>query len=381
MSGGAKKRDYYEVLGVSKSADAADIKKAYRRLAMKCHPDRNPDKDAKAKFLELQEAYAVLSDTEKRGVYDQHGHEGVDHMAGAAGGGTGSADFNDVFDSVFGSFSDIFGNESRRGGRQKGSDLLYQASLTLEQAVYGTDLKITVPTKVKCSECSGSGARDGKQPTRCETCAGMGEVRMQRGMFAIQQACPRCRGAGQTIDDPCRSCRGKGRVSKRERLSVKIPAGVSHEDRIRLSGKGEAGERGAASGDLYVQIHLRDHALFERKGNDLYCELPISFTMAALGGELEIPTLFGRVKLKIPAETQSGHLFRLRGQGVRVAHQKRTGDLLCCVAVETPSNLTREQQEMLLKFAETLRKGRREHNPRAKKWFEGVSAFFKARSG
>lgn len=374
-------RDYYEILGVSKSADTAEIKKAYRKLAMKYHPDRNPDdKSAEGKFKEAKEAYEVLSNSQKRAAYDQFGHAGV---SGAAGGGPGFGGFQS---GGFGGFGDIFGDifgeafsGGARGGRarpQHGADLAYNLTLDLEDAVHGKSVKIKVPTWVECDECGGSGAKKGTSATTCSTCGGSGQVHMQQGFFTIQQTCPECHGQGTVIKDPCHKCHGQGRVQETKTLSVKIPAGVDNGDRIRLSGEGEAGMHGAPAGDLYVQIRIKPHDIFEREGNNLISEVPVSFTMAALGGELEIPTLDGKVKLKIPAETQSGKMFRLRGKGVKPARGGSVGDLLCRVVVETPINLSKAQKDLLNQFKESLEKDKKDHSPKSKSWFDRVKKFF-----
>ncbi|MFV0478808.1 MAG: molecular chaperone DnaJ [Parahaliea sp.] len=368
------KRDYYEILGVERSADEKEIKKAYRRVAMKYHPDRNPDDpEADHKFKEATEAYEVLTDREKRSAYDQFGHAGVDpNMGGGSGFGGGS--FSDIFGDVFG---DIFGGGGRsRGGPQRGSDLRYTLDVSLEDAVRGTTVEIRVPTLTTCDECDGSGSRKGSSPVTCSTCGGMGQVRMQQGLFAVQQTCPTCRGRGKTISDPCRKCHGQGRVERSKTLSVKVPPGVDTGDRIRLSGEGEAGPEGGPPGDLFVQISVRQHPIFERDGKNLYCEVPITFVDAALGGELEVPTLDGRVKLKIPAETQTGKLFRLRGKGVKPVRGGSVGDLLCRAVVETPVNLNKTQKELLKEFQESLGQGGNAQSPRQNSWFEGVKNFF-----
>lgn len=366
------KRDYYEVLGVAKGADDAEIKKAYRRVAMKFHPDRNPDDpDADAKFKEATEAYDVLTDREKRAAYDQFGHAGVD--PGMGGGGFTGANFSDIFGDVFG---DIFGGGRGRGGPQRGADLRYTLDISLEDAVRGTTVEIRVPSLSTCDTCDGSGARPGSAPTTCGTCGGAGQVRMQQGFFQVQQTCPNCRGRGKSINDPCATCRGQGRVEKSKTLSVKVPPGVDTGDRIRLSGEGEAGPDGGPSGDLYVQIAVRQHPIFERDGKNLYCEVPINFADAALGGEMEVPTLDGRVNLKIPPETQTGKLFRLRGKGVQPVRGGPVGDLLCRAVVETPVKLTKKQKELLEEFRDTLGNGSKSHSPRQTSWFEGVKKFF-----
>jgi molecular chaperone DnaJ len=369
------KRDYYEVLGVDRSADEREIKKAYRRVAMKYHPDRNPDDpDADEKFKEATEAYDVLTSAEKREAYDRFGHAAVDGQMGGGAGGFSGGSFSDIFGDVFG---DIFGGGGRsRGGPQSGADLRYTLDISLEDAVRGTTAEIRVPTLVSCSSCHGSGARKGSSPTTCGTCGGVGQVRMQQGFFQVQQTCPTCRGRGSTIADPCTSCRGQGRVEKTKKLSVKVPPGVDTGDRIRLAGEGEAGTSGGPAGDLYVQVSVRQHPIFERDGKHLYCEVPITFVDAALGGELEVPTLDGRVKLKIPPETQTGKLFRLRGKGVQPVRGGGTGDLLCRAVVETPVNLSKKQKDLLREFHDSLGHGDHGHSPRQKSWFEGVKEFF-----
>jgi molecular chaperone DnaJ len=369
------KRDYYTVLGVERSADEKEIKKAYRRLAMKFHPDRNPDdSEAEAKFKEASEAYEVLADPQKRQAYDQFGHAGVEGQAGGFGG-AGASSFSDIFGDVFG---DIFGGAGggRRGGPQRGSDLRYNLELSLEEAVRGTEKTLKIPTLVTCKTCSGSGAKAGSQPKTCQVCQGTGNVRMQQGFFAVQQTCHACGGQGQVIDDPCGSCHGRGAVEETKTLNVKIPAGVDTGDRIRLSGEGEAGPKGGPAGDLYVQVAVREHALFQRDGSHLYCEVPISFVDAALGGELEVPTLDGRVKLKIPPETQSGRLFRVRGKGVNPVRGGAQGDLLCRVVLETPVKLNEKQKELLREFQASLDTKNSSHSPRKSSWFDGVKKFF-----
>ena len=368
------KRDYYEILGVSKGADEKDIKKAYRREAMKHHPDRNPDDpDAEGKFKEATEAYDVLMDSKKRAAYDQYGHAGVDPNMGGAGFGGGN--FSDIFGDVFG---DIFGGSGRgRGGPQRGSDLRYTLDISLENAVKGTTVEIRVPSLSVCDTCDGSGAKKGSSPATCGTCGGAGQVRMQQGFFQVQQTCPACRGRGKTITDPCGACRGQGRVEKTKTLSVKVPPGVDTGDRIRLSGEGEAGPEGGPAGDLFVQMSVRQHAIFERDGKDLYCEVPITFVDAALGGDLDVPTLDGRVKLKIPPETQTGKLFRLRGKGVKPVRGGSVGDLLCRVVVETPVKLNKQQKALLEELRGSLGgEGGKAQSPRQTSWFEGVKNFF-----
>ena len=374
------KRDYYEVLGVERGTSEADLKKAYRRLAMKHHPDRNPDdKASEEKFKEANEAYEVLSDASKRAAYDQYGHAGVDPSMGGGGfggGGAGGANFSDIFGDVF---SDFFGGGGQgrggRGGAQRGSDLRYTLDLNLEEAVRGTTVSIRVPTLVNCKPCDGTSAKKGSAPVTCATCGGIGQVRMQQGFFSVQQTCPRCHGQGKVISDPCDSCHGEGRVEEFKTLSVKVPPGVDSGDRIRLSGEGEAGVQGGPTGDLYVVINVRDHDIFQRDGKHLYCDVPISFTDAALGGELEVPTLDGRVKLRIPEGTQTGKQFRLRGKGVAPVRGGGAGDLLCRVMVETPVNLGKRQRELLEELRASL-EGDSSHSPQATGWFDGVKRFF-----
>jgi molecular chaperone DnaJ len=371
------KRDYYEVLGVGRDATEADLKKAYRRLAMKYHPDRNPgNPEAEGHFKEAKEAYEVLSEKEKRAAYDRFGHAGVQGNQGMGGGFGGGADaFGDIFGDVFG---DIFG--ARRGGGRnqvfRGADLRYELDLSLEQAVAGDSITLDIPTQVECSRCTGKGAEPGSQPIQCKTCGGVGQVRIAQGFFSIQQTCPNCSGAGTLIDKPCRDCGGKGRVRKTKTLSVKVPPGVDNGDRIRLAREGEAGRNGGPPGDLYVDISVQAHALFTREGQNLSCEVPVSFATAALGGSVDVPTLDGNVVLKIPAETQSGSLFRLRGKGVRSVRDSGVGDLFCRVQVETPVNLTAEQRDKLRAFDTAIQNEGSRHSPRARSWFDGVKEFF-----
>jgi molecular chaperone DnaJ len=373
------KRDYYEILGIEKNASEAEIKKAFKRLAMKHHPDRNPDnKESEEMFKEAKEAYEILMDPQKRSAYDQFGHAGVDHSSGMGGGGFGAgASFSDIFGDVFG---DIFGGSSGRSGggarAYRGDDLQYNLELNLEEAVHGTQVDVRIPTHIACDECDGSGAKKGTTPSTCPTCGGVGQVRMQQGFFSLQQTCPRCHGRGKVITDPCGKCHGQGRIQKHKTLAVKIPAGVDNGDRIRLSGEGEVGEHGGPPGDLYVQIGVRPHPIFERDGQDLFCEVPINMVTAALGGEMEVPTLDGRVKLKIPPETQSGKQFRLRGKGVRSVRGGQLGDLMCKVNVETPVNLTKRQKELLEELNLSLQKDSVQHSPRASSWLDGVKKFF-----
>ena len=369
------KRDYYEVLGVSRTASADEIKKAYRRLAMKHHPDRNKDDTrAEGKFKEAKEAYEVLSNTEKRATYDRFGHDGLSSARGGGAGGYGAEGFGDIFGDVFG---DIFGGGRQRGSQVfRGADLGYELRLDLENAVSGDSVTIDVPTQVSCETCDGSGAKKGTEPVKCSTCGGVGQVRMQQGFFSIQQTCPACKGAGTTVGNPCNDCHGRGRVRKIKTLSVKVPAGVDDGDRIRLSGEGEAGRNGGPPGDLYVEIRVNPHKLFTRDGADLACEVPISIATATLGGEVELPTLNGNVSLKVPAGTQSGKVFRLRGKGVSTVRDARQGDLFAKVAVETPVNLSSEQRDLLQQFEESIQAGGDKHSPRAGGWLDTVKRFF-----
>ncbi|MDH5552655.1 MAG: molecular chaperone DnaJ [Nitrosomonas sp.] len=366
------KRDYYEVLGVSRSAEESEIKKAYRKLAMKHHPDRNSgNSGSEALFKEAKEAYEILTDANKRAAYDQYGHAGVDS---SAGGGAGAQGFGDAFSDIFG---DIFG--SGRGGRSnvhRGSDLRYNLEITLEQAARGTETKIRIPAMEVCDTCHGDGAKPGSSAKTCGTCNGHGQVRMQQGFFSIQQTCPKCQGNGKVISNPCSPCNGTGRIKRHKTLSVKIPAGVDDGDRIRLTGEGEAGANGGPAGDLYVVVQLASHAVFQRDGNDLHCEVPISFTKAALGGEIEIPTLEGYAKIKVSAETQTGKIFRLRGKGVKGVRSNTQGDLLCHVSVETPVKLTSRQKELLEELEGISQKDHSRHSPRSKSWMDKVKEFF-----
>jgi len=367
------KRDFYEVLGVNRDASEDDIKKSYRRLAMKHHPDRNPDNPkAEESFKEAKEAYEILSDANKRAAYDQYGHAGVDPSAGGGGAGMGGG-FADAFGDIFG---DIFGVGRGRSNVYRGADLRYNLEIGLEEAARGTETKIRIPAMEQCETCDGSGAKPGTKPVKCSTCDGHGQVRMQQGFFSVQQACPKCRGAGKMVESPCTTCRGVGRLKQHKTLSVKIPSGVDEGDRIRLSGEGEAGVNGGPPGDLYVVIHLKAHAVFQREQNDLHCEMPISFTTAALGGDIEIPTLEGYAKIKIPAETQSGKVFRLRGKGIKGVRSSTHGDLLCHVVVETPVNLTARQRELLNELEAINNRDSGQHNPRAKSWMDKVKEFF-----
>jgi len=370
------KRDYYDVLGVARDAAADDIKKAYRRLAMKYHPDRSAGSpENEARFKEAKEAYEVLKDSDKRAAYDRFGHEGVRGAAGG-GGGFGPDAFSDIFGDVFG---DIFGGARRGGGRNqvfRGADLRYELELSLEQAVRGDSVNIEIPSHVECGRCDGSGAEPGSKPVNCEHCGGTGQIRAQQGFFSIQQTCRACQGTGSLIDSPCKDCSGRGRVRKLRTLSVKVPAGVDNGDRIRLSHEGEAGRNGGPPGDLYVDVMVRPHPLFEREGVNLLCEIPIGFVTAALGGQVDVPTLDGQVVLKVPAETQSGKVFRMRGKGVKSVRSAGVGDMLVRVLVETPVKLTEAQKEQLRKFDELVNEGGEKHSPRSRSWFAGVREFF-----
>ena len=377
----ATKEDFYKLLNVDRNASDAEIKKSYRSLAMKYHPDRNADNPevAEQKFKQINEAYEILSDPKKRAAYDQFGHAGVDSSMGGRSGGT--ADFSDIFSDIFGDkFGDMFGGRRSSGG-QRGSDLRYNLEISLEEAVAGTEQKIRIPVLVTCNDCNGSGAKAGTSPTTCTMCQGHGQVRMQQGFFTVQQTCPTCRGTGKQIKDPCGKCYGQGRVKDEKTLSAKIPAGVDTGDRIRLSGEGEAGQFGAPSGDLYIEIHVKPHSIFNRDNANISCEVPISFVTACLGGEIEVPTLNGKVLLKIPAETQTGKLFRLRGKGVKQVRGGEIGDLICRVQIETPVNLTTDQKSLIEKLGESLSNSGTHHSPQESSWLDGVKHFFDKLTG
>ncbi len=374
-------RCYYEILEVERTVSGDELKKAYRRLAMRFHPDRNPDDpSAEEKFKEAKEAFEVLSDAQKRAAYDQFGHAGVNpNMGGGGGGGFGGAGFADIFGEVFG---DIFGGGGRGGNRAyRGADMQYHLKITLEEAVRGTTVEIKIPTTEECSVCHGSGAKPGTGKKTCGTCKGAGAVRVQQGFFSIQQPCPTCGGTGEIIEDPCTACHGAGRVETQKTLSIKIPPGVDTGDRLRHSGEGAPGEKGGPAGDLYVLIEVKPHAIFQRNDADLLCDMPISFVTAALGGEIEVPTLDGRIALKIPAETQTGKVFRLRGKGVAPVRGGAAGDLMVRVHIETPVNLTAEQRELLHAFERALlgEQGAEiaeRHRPKERGWLDGVKRFW-----
>ena len=361
------KRDYYEVLGVSKTASDDEIKKAYRKLAMKYHPDRNPDNaQAEEKFKEAAEAYEVLSDGEKRSMYDRAGHSAFE--GGFGGGGGFSAE------DIFSQFGDIFGGAFGGGGRQqqrqrRGSDLRYVMELTLEEAVKGVKKTITFTAPAPCETCDGKGSKNPNDVETCRTCHGAGQVRMQQGFFSVQQTCSTCRGQGKIIKNPCNTCHGSGVADRQQTLEVTIPAGVDNGDRVRLTGKGEAIRDGQA-GDLYVEVVVREHEVFQRDGADLYMDVPVSIADAALGKEIEIPTLDGRVSLKIPEGTQTGKLFRLRGKGVRPVRSSMVGDLLCRIVVETPVNLNSRQRELLKELHASLDGDGHASSPKKKSFFD-----------
>jgi molecular chaperone DnaJ len=373
------KRDFYEILGVAKNSSEDEIKKAYRKLAMKYHPDRNPDsKESEEKFKEVKEAYEMLTNPEKREAYDRYGHAGVDPNMGGGGGGFGggAGGFGDAFGDIFG---DIFGGgRGRSQGPQvyRGADLRYNLEITLEQAAHGFDTTIRVPSWDKCDTCHGSGAKPGTSPTTCTTCAGHGQVRMQQGFFSIQQTCPKCHGNGKVITDPCAPCGGQGRIKRNKTLEVKIPVGIDNGMRIRSSGNGEPGTNGGPPGDLYVEIHIKPHNVFTREGDDLHCEMPISFVKATLGGEIEVPTLAGKVSFTLPEGTQSAKVFRLKGKGIKGVRSGFAGDLFCHVAVETPVKLTDKQKDLLKEFERLTIEGGAKHNPQSKGWKDKVKDFF-----
>jgi molecular chaperone DnaJ len=380
------KRDYYDVLGVPKNGTDEDIKKAYRKLAMKYHPDRNQDGDAvkaEEKFKEAKEAYEMLSDPQKRAAYDQHGHAGVDpNMARGGPGGEGFGGFAEAFGDIFG---DIFGGAAgggRRGpgGQQvyRGSDLSYAMEITLEEAAGGKETQLRVPSWETCDTCSGSGAKPGTSPKTCTTCNGAGAVHMRQGFFSVQQTCPHCRGSGKIIPEPCTTCNGAGKLKKQKTLEVKIPAGINEGMRIRSAGNGEPGTNGGPAGDLYIEIRVKQHEIFERDGDDLHCTVPVALTTAALGGGIEVPTLGNnKAEIELPEGTQHGKTFRLRGKGIKGLRSSYPGDLYCHVSVETPVKITEHQRKLLKELDDSFRKGGERHSPSSKSWADKVKDIFK----
>ena len=377
------KRDYYETLGVPKNASEDEIKKSYRKLAMKHHPDRNQGDTAKVaeeKFKEAKEAYEMLSDGQKRAAYDQHGFAGVDpNMRGGAGGGEGFGGFAEAFGDIFG---DVFGGRQQgrgQGGRQvyRGGDLSYAMEVTLEEAALGKDAQIRIPSWDNCNTCSGTGAKPGTKVVSCTTCHGHGQVQMRQGFFSVQQTCPTCKGNGKLIPEPCSACMGVGKTKTNKTLEVKIPAGIDDNMRIRSTGNGEPGTNGGPPGDLYIEIRLKKHDIFERDGDDLHCSVPISFTTAALGGEIDVPTLAGKAAIDIPDGTQAGKQFRLRGKGIKGVRSSYPGDLYCHISIETPVKLTEHQRKLLKEFDESLKKGGAKHSPTSDSWADKLKGFFK----
>ena len=362
------KRDYYEVLGVPRDADGNALKGAFRRLAMQLHPDRNPgDTTAEIRFKEINEAYEVLKDPQKRAAYDRFGHQAFE---GGGGGGSGfGSSFADIFDDIFGDFMG-----GRRAARERGADLRYNLEVTLEEAYAGKNVEIEVPTSVTCDVCSGSGAKPGSSPKTCPTCSGHGRVRASQGFFTIERTCPTCQGRGEVVSDPCMKCAGSGRVMQTRMLSVNIPAGIEDGTRIRLAGEGETGLRGGPTGDLYIFLSIKPHAVFQRDGADLFCRVPISFTTAALGGEFEVPTVDGgRTRVKVPEGTQTGRQFRVKGKGMPVLRTRQAGDMYVQVVVETPQKLSRRQRELLEEFE---RVSCEDNNPESAGFFARVKDFF-----
>ena len=375
------KRDFYEILGVPKNASDEEIKKSYRKLAMKFHPDRNQgegSKEAEVKFKEAKEAYEMLSDPQKRAAYDQHGHAGVDpNMRGGPGGGEGFGGFAEAFGDIFG---DMFGQQRGRagGGRQvfRGGDLSYAMELTLEEAANGKDAQIRIPTQENCEVCAGSGAKPGSQIKSCGTCGGAGAVQMRQGFFSVQQPCPTCRGVGKIIPDPCSACSGQGKIKRQKPLEVKIPAGIDAGMRIRSAGNGEAGTNGGPAGDLYIEIRLKKHDIFERDGDDLHCTVPVGMVTAALGGEIDVPTLQGKAAIDLPEGTQTGKQFRLRGKGIKGVRSSYPGDLYCHITVETPVKLNEAQRKLLRELEESFKKGGSKHSPSGDSWKDKLKGFF-----
>jgi len=382
------KRDYYDVLGVPKNASDDDIKKAYRKLAMKFHPDRNQGEEAKKaeeKFKEAKEAYEMLSEPPKRAAYDQYGHAGVDPNAAGMGGGfrggqEGFGGFAEAFGDIFG---DIFNGGGRRGGGgggpqvYRGSDLSYAMEITLDEAANGKDAQIRIPTWDTCETCHGSGAKPGTSAKTCTSCNGAGTVHMRQGFFSIQQTCPHCHGSGKVIPEPCTTCNGAGKIKRQKTLEVKIPAGINEGMRIRSAGNGEPGTNGGPAGDLYIEIRIKEHDIFERDGDDLHCTVPVSLTTVALGGSIEVPTLGGKAEIELPEGTQHGKTFRLRGKGIKGLRSSYPGDLYCHISVETPVKLTEHQRKLLKELEEPLKKGGDKHSPNAKSWTDRVKDLFK----
>ena len=376
------KRDYYEVLGLAKNAAEEEIKKAYRKLAMKHHPDRNQGDGAKKSeehFKEVKEAYEMLSDPKKRAAYDQYGHAGVDPNVGARGGADGmGGGFAEAFGDIFG---DIFnsGGQRRGGGQQvfRGSDLSYAMEITLEEAANGKESQIRIPSWENCETCKGGGAKPGTSPKVCTTCNGAGTVHMRQGFFSIQQTCPHCHGSGKIIPEPCLTCAGQGKLKKNKTLEVKIPPGINEGMRIRSTGNGEPGTNGGPSGDLYIEIRIKQHEIFERDGDDLHCTVPVGLTSAALGGGIEVPTLGGKAEIELPEGTQHGKTFRLRGKGIKGVRASYPGDLYCHVSVETPIKLTEHQRKLLKELDESFRKSGDRHSPNSKSWSDRVKDLFK----
>ena len=377
------KRDYYELLGLSKGASADEIKKAYRAKAKELHPDRNADNpNAEAQFKEVNEAYDVLKDTDKKAAYDRFGHAAFEGGMGGGGRPGGQGDFTSAFSDVFDDlFGDFMGGGRRSGGRNRatrGSDLRYNLRVSLEEAYTGLQKSIKVPTSVQCGSCNGTGAESGSEPTTCPTCSGMGKVRATQGFFTVERTCPTCSGLGQMIKNPCRSCSGAGRVEKDRSLSVNVPAGVETGTRIRLSGEGEAGMRGGPAGDLYIFIEVEEHKIFNRDGLNLFCRVPVSMSSAALGGDIEVPTIDGgRSRVKIPQGSQSGRQMRLRGKGMPAIKSSYSGDMFIELAVETPVNLTSRQKELLREFEKLSE----DNNPESTSFFSSVKSFWDTMKG
>ncbi|XZR53257.1 MAG: molecular chaperone DnaJ [Enterobacteriaceae bacterium] len=366
------KKDYYDLLGLSKTSNYTEIKRAYKRLAMKYHPDRNKEKNAEKRFKEIKEAYEILSDENKRKAYDQYGHDAFNQSYDNNNFNTETS-FSDIFGDVFG---DIFG-DNRSKNVNKGSDLKYNIELTLEELVKGINKEINIQTLIKCKSCNGIGSKKGSSPINCLTCHGNGQIQIKRGFFTFQQTCPKCNGSGKIIKNLCHNCNGYGRIKKFKNLSIKIPKNLNSGDTVRISGGGEAGKRGGISGDLYIQIKVKEHAIFKRENNNLYCEIPINFSKAILGGEIEVPTLDGRIKLRIPPETQTGKLFRIRGMGIKSSNNKFKGDLLCKVIIETPINLNEKQKKFIDNFDKSLNKNQYIKNtPKLNNFIKKVKIFY-----